>query len=373
MSDNSGLTFRDLRNAILFAAFVFLIIVFIRDIADVVLLFAIIALLVITLDPIVTWLSYHKIPRWLGTLMLVFTFIGLVILMMSFVVPIAIAQITSLVKATPLLIDKVNSWVNKFPTLARFTQHLDLSTIWRLFSPYVSGISAFTTGIAYLLTAAVAIFITTVYSLINPKPLADGLLSIFNAQYEPRILRASERLAIQIRAWAHGTIYAMIIIFVLSYIALLLIGIKQAFLFAIIAGTLEIIPVLGPILGGILPTIVALSINPILALWVVGSFTFIQQFENHILIPMVMSKQVSLHPVTVIIAVFVMGALYGIIGVFLATPVAVTVGVLYDELYLCEYRKKCDEAGIEPTEEDKAKREAEEHQEEAKQDNSKGT
>jgi predicted PurR-regulated permease PerM len=62
---------------------------------------------------------------------------------------------------------------------------------------------------------------------------------------------------------------------------------------------------------------------------------------------MVMSRQLSLHPVTVIFAVLVMGGLFGILGVFLAAPAAATAGVLFDALYLCEYEHRCGEVGLE--------------------------
>ncbi len=152
----------------------------------------------------------------------------------------------------------------------------------------------------------------------------------------------------------------------LTWLALFLLGIKQAFLFGVIAGLLEIVPIIGPMSGGVLPTVVALAMSPVLALWVVGAFIVIQQIENHVLIPMVMSRQVRLHPVTVIFWVFVMGGLYGLIGVFLATPAGVTAGVLYEEFYLHELSDGCEETPVQKSEEDEAATEAVEREQDEK-------
>ena len=110
--------------------------------------------------------------------------------------------------------------------------------------------------------------------------------------------------------------------------------VKQAFLFGVIAGLLEIVPVIGPLVAAVPPVIVALLQNPIMAIWVVIVFTGIQQAEGHLIIPLVMSKQLSLHPVTVIFSVLVMGGLFGIIGIFLASPAAFTAGIIYEEILL---------------------------------------
>lgn len=341
-----GLTYRDLRSAILFAALVAVAALFIAHVMDVILMFSIVALLVTALNPPVTRMRERGVPRWLGTLIVTLAFIGILVLLAFFVVPAAARQFRQLAHDLPAQIGRLNTWIADSVQRYRLGHgggpEISLSTIVGSATPYLGGVAKVTTGIVEIIAAAVAIFITTIYALINPEPLSSGFLNALAPEHRARAAAAGQRLALQIRAWARGTVVAMVSIFVLVYVALWLLGFKQALLFAIIAGLFEVIPVIGPIIGGVLPTLTALATEPILALWVVGSFVLIQQFENHVLIPLVMSRQVQLHPVTVIVWVFTMGALYGVVGVFLATPVAVTAGVLYDELYLCEYRGNCD-------------------------------
>ncbi len=353
--ERRGLTFRDLRNAILFATLIFLIVIFVHDVVNVILLFSIVLLIVMVLSPIVTWINHLKLPRWLGgknvprwagTLAVTILFLGFLGLFFYYVGPTATRQFGQFVAMAPRLITTLNDWIANISS--RFgvssAPAINISTLAAFVEPLVGGVATLTTTLIDIIAGAVAIFITTIYALINPRPLVNGFLNAINPEYRERAAAAGQVVGIQVLAWAKGTAFAMFTIFVLSYVALLLLGIPQALLFAVIAGVLEIIPVIGPILGGALPTLTALAIDPIRALWVVLVFIAIQQFENHVLIPLVMSRQVRLHPVTVIVFVFVMGVLYGIVGIFLATPTAVVAAVLYEELYLCEYRKRCRES-----------------------------
>lgn len=362
--ETHGLTFRDLRNAILFGALVFLIIVFIRDVVDVILVFSIAALLVISLSPIVTWMARHKIPRWAGTAIVVLVLFGTFVLIVYFVAPLLVAQFTQFSDALPDLIDRGRAWVAsiiaRYPGLADGLPALNFNTIGQITRPFIGGIGQITAGTIYTVAALIVIVITTIYSLINPKPLVDGFLDAFDPQHKERVAAAGQRMAIQIWAWAKGTVFAMFAIFALTWLALWLLGFKQALLFAVIAGILEIVPTIGPILSAVPPILVALVTEPVLALWVVGAFIAIQQFENHVLIPLVMSHQVRLHPVTIIFFVLVMGVLFGIVGIFVATPTAVAAGVLYDELYLCEFRKRCQISTEEKDERDEQNEKAKE-------------
>ncbi|MEN6355710.1 MAG: AI-2E family transporter [Armatimonadota bacterium] len=343
-----GLTFKDLRNAILFAAFIYLVVIFIKDIVDVILVLSITGLLVVSLDPFVTWLENRKIPRSAGTAIVIIALLGIVIGLTYLIAPVAGRQFTQLAGDLPTLLEKISRWFASYsercPTLARLAPEFNPSTLLQFAKPFLGGIGRATGSGILAVAAAIVILVTTVYSLINPKPLIEGFLNTLDADGRARAATAGRRLAVQIRAWARGTIFAMFVIFALTWFALSVLGFKQALLFAVIAGILEIVPVIGPILSAVPPVLVALVTDPVLALWVVGSFIVIQQFENHVLIPIVMSRQVQLHPVTVIFWVLVMGALFGLIGIFIATPTAVSAGILYDELYLCEYRGICRES-----------------------------
>ncbi|MDO8515232.1 MAG: AI-2E family transporter, partial [bacterium] len=110
-----------------------------------------------------------------------------------------------------------------------------------------------------------------------------------------------------------------------TWLGLTIIGVPQAFPLAIIAGALEIIPTLGPILSAIPALIVALTISPTLTIFVIIFYIVIQQLENQFVVPKVMQQAVGLNPIIIIIGVMIGGNLMGILGALLVIPFLLVV------------------------------------------------
>jgi predicted PurR-regulated permease PerM len=115
-------------------------------------------------------------------------------------------------------------------------------------------------------------------------------------------------------------------------IGLWLIGVPYFYVLALIAGIGEMIPVVGPLLAAVPAIAVAFSVSPMVALGTTIFFVAQQQFENHVLVPKVMERQVGVSAVAVIIALLIGGALLGIVGAILAVPTAAIVLVLVEEI-----------------------------------------
>lgn len=130
---------------------------------------------------------------------------------------------------------------------------------------------------------------------------------------------------------------AILIIFVgvLSLAAYLLIGLRYALVLAVVAGLFEAVPIIGPMLGAIPAVIVALSQDPIKALWVIVAALAIQQIENSFLFPRVMSRSVGVNPLVTLLAFVAFGYLFGPAGAFVAIPLAAIVQLLLNR-YLLE-------------------------------------
>lgn len=128
--------------------------------------------------------------------------------------------------------------------------------------------------------------------------------------------------------WLLGQIALGFIIFLATAAGLLVLGVPYALLLALIAGALEIVPMLGPILSAIIAVTVTLFVSPLLALKVLVLFVLIQQLENNLLVPRVMSQTVGISPLTVLLALVLGGKLLGLVGALLAVPVAAALQVL---------------------------------------------
>ncbi|MGC8861761.1 MAG: AI-2E family transporter [Armatimonadota bacterium] len=339
------ITGRDLRAAILFGALVYLAIRFTSQIADILLILSVSALITAALSPIVSWLHRHRVPRQASAALLALAVIAIVGLAGYLVIPLATRQGAQLIKQGPGYGKELYRWIQKVGLDEYVPRKFDTASVKEILRPVITGASRATASVAGAVGGALLVFIITIYLLANPAPITEGILRALDPNVRASAKRAGERLTAQVRAWAVGVLIGMFLIFLLTWIALSIIGLEQAFLFAVIAGLLEAVPVLGPILSAVPPTIVALlSSNPVTALWVVIAFVIIQQFEGNVLIPLVMSRQLSLHPVTVIFSVLVMGGLFGIVGIFLAAPAAVAAGIVLDEFYFRPREEKA--AGV---------------------------
>lgn len=123
-------------------------------------------------------------------------------------------------------------------------------------------------------------------------------------------------------------------IFALSLAAYLLIGLPRALPLAMIAGLFEVVPSVGPILGAIPAILVALTVSPEKALWVVIASIIIQQAEGTLLVPRVMSRAVGVGPLLTILAIVGFGSLFGVAGALIAVPLAAILQVLLDHFLL---------------------------------------
>jgi len=141
------------------------------------------------------------------------------------------------------------------------------------------------------------------------------------------LLMVEERL----RGWIVGTAMVSLFVGVGGGLGLWILGVPLYISFGLIAGILNVVPYLGSTVGALLPALVALTISPIKAVLVVVLFVALNQIEVYILRPMVMGREVNLHPEMVIVSFLIGGALLGLVGVLLAVP-AVVCATLMEEL-----------------------------------------
>jgi predicted PurR-regulated permease PerM len=333
------ITAADLRGVVIFAAFVYLAIRFIGAIAQILLVFGIILLITLIMNPVITWLEQRKIPRFVSVSLFAILTVVLVGLVAWLVVPRVAHEFWILASGVPSYLDRLRSWLgSQFPGAAGRVPIVSPETLIRLaterLGPLLGGITGYAISIAGVVVSALVIFISTIYALASPTPLVQGLLVLFPREQRTRVIEVVHDITLQMRAWALGTGIGMILIFLLTWVVLAALGLKSAFLIGVIAGALEIVPVLGPFIAGSLAVLAALGQDPSIAIWVFIAFVGIQQVEGHVIIPLVMSGQLQLHPISVIFAVLVMGGLFGIIGIFLASPVAAVTKVLVYKLYV---------------------------------------
>jgi len=117
---------------------------------------------------------------------------------------------------------------------------------------------------------------------------------------------------------------------VAALVVYLIIGLPNALVLALMACVLEAVPMLGPLLGAIPASLVALSIAPAKLIWVIVGTVIIQQLEGSFLVPRVMNKTVGVNPLVSLLAIFAFGSIFGIGGVLMAIPMAASIQILLD-------------------------------------------
>ncbi|MBE9212400.1 AI-2E family transporter [Plectonema cf. radiosum LEGE 06105] len=175
-------------------------------------------------------------------------------------------------------------------------------------------------------------FVLTIMLLIDPKPYRSGFIMLFPAFYRRRMDEILHKCENYLVGWIKGTLLTMFLIGTLSYISLLILGVRLPLINAIIAGLLEFIPNVGPTLSLIPPLLLALLDAPWKAFAVIALYFGIQQVESLIVVPLIMKSQVSLLPVITLLAVVIFGSFFGFLGVFLAIPLVIVVQVFIQEI-----------------------------------------
>jgi predicted PurR-regulated permease PerM len=173
--------------------------------------------------------------------------------------------------------------------------------------------------------------VITFYFTVEEEGMKRFIRSVSPSHYHPYLMQLINRIQRRLGYWLRGQLILSVVIFVLTFIGLTILGVDYALLLALIAGIFEIIPYLGPFLGAVPAVFLAFVQSPVKALLVVILYIIIQQLENNIIVPKVMSKSVGINPLLVIIILLVGGKIGGAVGMILAIPVATALSVFFED------------------------------------------
>ncbi|HEX3131043.1 MAG TPA: AI-2E family transporter [Thermoanaerobaculia bacterium] len=326
------------------------------------------------------FLERFRIPRGLGSALVVFSFVGLLVLIGLWIAPTLREQTGLLRTAMPEAVGRAEDWLDRHallgqllrepvapvPTPTPGTQSSAPATpgrdqaaeaeaagartqagtpapaekggLPRTISGLVGAISgylmSFLSSTVAVLTGVILILFLSIYIGMEPDLYKRGLLHLVPHRMRGRADEVLTAIGITLRKWLVTQLVAMVVIGVVTTIALTLLGIKAALPLGIIAGLLEFIPMAGPILSGIPAVAMGFLDSPQKALFVTLVYVGIQFFENHFLIPILMKEGVDLPPVLTLIGLAVMGVVFGFLGVLVAVPLLAAVMVAVKLLYV---------------------------------------
>jgi predicted PurR-regulated permease PerM len=180
------------------------------------------------------------------------------------------------------------------------------------------------TGFRALLGIA-ATFLLAFYWTLESEHIKSAVFLLFPQEKREATRQFIVSVEEKLSGYVIGQGLLVLAVGTLALVAYLLIGLPNALILAIIAGLMEAIPLLGPVLGAIPAGLVALSLSPLHLLWVILATVIIQQLENALLVPRIMNRTIGVRPLVTLLAMYAFGALFGIVGVLVSIPLAAII------------------------------------------------
>lgn len=314
---------------ILFTIFLLIGLWFLYYIKDILFLIFVAFLISIILNPSVDKLQKLKIPRGLAAIIVYLFFAIILFFSIGIILKPFIEQSKNFATNLPLYLSRFQ--IPVFIT-DKITREIG-AQISALTSQFLKiGISIISN-----ILAVIAVFVFALYFVVARKRLPDYLsLFLSKAQIE-RLEKLLMNLENKVGGWARAQILLMLVVGFLNYLGLSILGIPYAIPLGVLAGLLEVIPNLGPIIAAIPAVVVGFGISPVTGLSVIALVFLIQQIENYLLVPKVMEKSAGVNPLVTLLVILIGFRIAGVIGALLSIPVIVILREIVKE-YLLERR-----------------------------------
>ena len=288
------------------------------------------------LNPLVNKLTSHGMKRSLSTVLVFLLFFVAIYLFCLAIIPSLITQLNDIAKMIPDLLKNGEEIVDKVFLRITDSTNIDMSSVKVDFINYVND---FSKSISTDMPTKVITIVQDLASGIGKFAIGVviGFYLLFNFNnFKADTERIFSELGGIVYSFINGTFIDTLILFVVSIIGFSLIGLNAPVFFAFFCAFTNIIPYIGPYIGGIPAILVGFSQSPVTGLLVLIFIIVAQALESNFLHPIVIGKKLDLHPVTIVISLLIFGHFFGIMGMIIATPVVAMLKSLYiffDEKY----------------------------------------
>jgi predicted PurR-regulated permease PerM len=290
--------------------------------------------------PVVSWLHQRGLPNIAGVILV---YILLLIVLAGFlllVFPLIVEQSTKIAAASAGYYQNLRDGMVNYPNqlIVRLGEFLP-ATLPSLQPRIVQQtgqevLASAGQALGYISVAANVIFIAIVilvltfyWTLDGPRTIQSFLMLVPQGQRES-ISELVSAMETKVGSYIAGQGVLCLVVGVLALLAYWFIGLPNALVLALLAGVLEAVPMIGPLLGAIPAALVALSLGTDKLIWVIVATVVIQQLENSLLVPRIMSKAVGVNPFVTLLALFAFSSLFGIAGALMAIPMAAIIQLL---------------------------------------------
>ena len=327
--------------------------------------------IVFLLDPLVQMFERLRIPRLAGSIIGLLILVAVIVAVGALVWPTVQEQGTELIQQLPDLYVSVVDWardvasnvfginIDEFLSQQAIEEWLrdpaNQETIQNLLFGFGAGAGIILRGVAETIAVIGLTPILAIYILMDLTRFQTHSLELTPPRYRAEVAYVGGEVGTAMGSFVRGQLLVALMVGVASSIGMWAIGLPFWLLIGIIAGFLNLIPFLGPVVGGALAALVALLNGDVWqAVWAVVIMIVIQQIDNHVITPMIQRARVNLSPLVIVLALIIGGALAGLLGVLVAIPVTaaarIVAGHLWRTRVLGQSWEEASEAMIEMTE-----------------------
>ena len=296
------------------------------------------------LDPLATKLS-TKMPRVVACILTYLIIFGSLILILAFTVPTLSSSVSEIVNVIPDIVDNAqdfasdllenlgdskqvesykNTMLDKIESVgADFASTLP-NSIWDFGKGVISGATSIVLGL-----------MIGFYLLFDFRKFQGHLLSIIPKRWHSNTKDLMGRINGKLRSYVGGVLLVCFLVFITQSIGFSLAGLKAPLLFALFCAITDVIPYIGPWIGGAPAVIVGFTIDPMVGVFCLVSVLVCQLLENNFYQPLIMGKTMKLHPVTIMLGLLLFNYFFGMIGMIVATPVIATIKIISE--FIMEY------------------------------------
>jgi len=310
---------------------------FLWFVRDIVAIFIASLLLAALIEPFASWFAERRIPRGLAVL-IVYTFLlSLSAIFILLFVPIVTQQSAQLFENSSTYYTQISE---SLAHIAPFSGDSEVvNEFLSSFTMSQGGAGTFGTafstvkGVVGGVLATFIVLVLAFYMVVEEESMRKYFRNLAPIEYQPYVVHLMKKMSRKMGQWLRGQLILGLVVGLAVYIGLSFLGVKYALLLALIAGVLEVIPYVGPIISLIPALIIGFAQAPVIGGAVILLYLVVQQLENNVLVPKIMQTVTGLNPIISIIALLVGLKAGGFAGAILAIPLAMMGVVILEDLF----------------------------------------
>jgi predicted PurR-regulated permease PerM len=286
------------------------------------------------LEPAVSWLVNHRLPRWLAVTAVVLVTLGIAGGFLAAAIPVLVTQISAFGAHLPQYVHTLqdhNSLLGKLNTQFQLQQRLQ-QLVSGGNSDVLNGVVG--AGVAVLSTVGNILIVAalTIYFVADLPRIRRNLYRLVPHSRRPRVILIGDEIFAKVGAYVLGNVIISLIAGVFTYLWLLIVGAPYALLLAILVAVLDLVPIVGSTIAGVGVTLVTLTVSLPVAIATAVFFIIYQSAENYLLVPRIIGRAMKVPDLVTVVAALLGGVLLGVVGALVAIPVAAALLLILQEV-----------------------------------------